>query len=172
MNFAWQWPQRNLLCICNERKHPGSRNVLTHHLRAIPISGSEGRSSLKWLFFILRWGERRSDASRHGAIHSTFWPRRTNTAQHLPASANWNMPPCCWEAQVCVCVCVCVAIHSIRMPQHTPAVHCQRCPLRNLGQPRSLHYHINYIHVVAAVWIDGIVMDSTHWTLAENNQNK
>lgn len=49
----------------------------------------------------------------------------------------------------CVCVCVSVAIHSIRMLQHSHAVHCQRCPLCNLGQPRRLHYHINYIHVAA-----------------------
>ena len=44
------------------------------------------------------------------------------------------------------CVHGCV---RIRMLQHTHAVHCQRCPLSDLGRPWRLHYHINYIHVVA-----------------------
>lgn len=74
----------------------------------IQIPGSEGRSSLlssrKWLFFFILRGAGRTDRSWHGAIHSTFSPRHINTAQRLSASANWNMPPCCWGVQVCVYV--------------------------------------------------------------------
>lgn len=146
--------------------------IQTPRLWVIQMAGSEGRSSirfsLKWLSFLFLKGEqRRTEGSWHGAIHSTFSHQHTNAAQHLSVSANWNMPSCCWGVQICGCVHVPLVIHSIRMLQHSHAVHCQRCPPCDLGHPWNLHYHINYIHVVAAAedwwYCYGFYTLDAHW---------
>lgn len=44
--------------------------------------------------------ERRTDTTWHRVTHST----RNSQTQRLSASANWNMPSCCCEVQVCLWV--------------------------------------------------------------------
>lgn len=72
------------------------------------------------------------------------------TQKIVPHSSAWQYTQPFAAQSKHMCVCVSEVIHSIGMLRHTRAVHSQRCPLCNLGQPWSSHYHINYIHVVAA----------------------
>lgn len=109
---TWQWPlihwQCKIVCYRVLQSKKPAAEILTDHLWVIHILFlTPLLTQVAVAFFILRGGEMRTDTSWHEAIHSTFWPRRTNAAQHLSASANWNMPPCCWEVQVCVYVVVC-----------------------------------------------------------------
>lgn len=91
-----------------------------------------------------KWGGWREDDTKQ--YTQPFHPdAQSQPGTYLHLLIETCLPAAGFSEHICVCLPCC-----IRMPQHTRAVHCQRCPLRDSGQPWSSHYHINYIHVVAA----------------------
>lgn len=150
-------------------RYRAAAGILTPHLWVIQIPGSEGRSSLlsshKWLFFSFweEWGgQTEADTEQYTQPFHPDTQTQHSTYLHLLIE---TCLPVAGESK-CVSMCAPAVIHSIRMLQHTHAVHCQRCPLCDSGQPWSLHYHINYIHVVAAVdwwYCYGFYTLAPHW---------
>lgn len=115
-----------------------------------PLPPPPSHERLLFFYFIFfklqeeRQGGRRVDDTKQ--YTQPFHPdAQSQPGTYLHLLIETCLPAAGDSEHVCVCLPRC-----IRMPQHTRAVHCQRCPLRDSGQPWSSHYHINYIHVVAA----------------------